>query len=955
MSSRNRICTLYVHKKNLGPFPGIQGWKQELEKCQNKDLIRLKVLEEMLVWMGEGETEQVSKIVMSVIRFILPSEDNRIKKRLQLFWENCICTNPDGSLKEEMILVCDHIRKDLQSPNEFIRGSTCRMLCNINQMKILEPLLDAIRDNLENRHPYVVRNAIMCVYSILRLDPEAMPGVLDEIEALLHGAADDPSTMRNAFLMILELDPDRAVFYAQDVQNSIADMGDLFQMQYLNLLKKLCESESDKVNDYLSIVANLIEIATSPSVLYEGAMNILDRVRTSSASRVAVKTLIGLLESQGDSNVKQIVINQLTEISNTTDNSLFDPFLLDMLRIMSVSSYMIRTALTSIIVKMNNHSTKDLILNFTNKEILSVHEQTRTSEDDVKYLGVLLMINSSIYEKFPDCIYSSISLLCTLFKDDKYSSNFLDESKVNKDSSDRKSVAVYGLQRSVAFILRDVVVRSSGASNIAKDYIVDLIPSCRSAHVTRIFLWLIAHKLDDDSEACKKMIDIFYSLLSPLPFQKTLNDKENSPNPPKMNSWNLRNCVIECEDLLLSSLICICLAKFAIACSSHDGAVEKALEIVSNVYILYKQHSLLTDNSITKINASLRIILAIKKNDRSTAEKMMSSLLPKQRDEQVIEASIWKVFDKDHGAGDNIRIQKEKISKRICNPLTFRQLASTSDATPKIKHTEGVSDLDLAMFGPVNDDEGGLNFLRKLDQVNQMTGLGDPIYVESFFTVDAFDVTAEFLIINRTNMTVENLCLEISSGCDSMNFVSAPPMVTLAPMGTECITVSMKAKNTDTGLIFGYATYSTGTGANMSRKSLPLHDVHVDLLSGNNEVSCVDEATFRELWTLFEWENKIQVKSMTQDIHSFIDDVVDATKMTILGERMLNIVTENHLPFISQNLYCKTSFEEEALANVSLFKSSDGKMLEGHVRIRARKQGIALTIGDRVSSIHTVV
>ena len=62
----------------------------------------------------------------------LPSfQDHTIKKLLLIFWEICPKTHPDGKLLQEMILVCDAYRKDLQHPNEFIRGSTLRFLCKL--------------------------------------------------------------------------------------------------------------------------------------------------------------------------------------------------------------------------------------------------------------------------------------------------------------------------------------------------------------------------------------------------------------------------------------------------------------------------------------------------------------------------------------------------------------------------------------------------------------------------------------------------------------------------------------------------------------------------------------------------------------------------------------------------------------------------------------------------------
>ena len=58
-------------------------------------------------------------------------QDHMIKKLLLIFWEIVPKTEPDGRLKHEMILVCDAYRKDLQHPNEFIRGATLRFLCKL--------------------------------------------------------------------------------------------------------------------------------------------------------------------------------------------------------------------------------------------------------------------------------------------------------------------------------------------------------------------------------------------------------------------------------------------------------------------------------------------------------------------------------------------------------------------------------------------------------------------------------------------------------------------------------------------------------------------------------------------------------------------------------------------------------------------------------------------------------
>ena len=83
-----------------------------------------------------------------------------------LYWEIVPKYNPDGKLMPEMILVCNALRNDLTSPNEFIRGCMLRFLCKLKEPELLEPLIPVVKQALEHRHSYVRRNAALAVYSI---------------------------------------------------------------------------------------------------------------------------------------------------------------------------------------------------------------------------------------------------------------------------------------------------------------------------------------------------------------------------------------------------------------------------------------------------------------------------------------------------------------------------------------------------------------------------------------------------------------------------------------------------------------------------------------------------------------------------------------------------------------------------------------------------------------------
>jgi coatomer subunit beta len=58
--------------------------------------------------------------------------------------------------------------------------------------------------------------------------------------------------------------------------------------------------------------------------------------------------------------------------------------------------------------------------------------------------------------------------------------------------------------------------------------------------------------------------------------------------------------------------------------------------------------------------------------------------------------------------------------------------------------------------------------------------------------------------------------------------------------------------------------------------------------------------------------------------------------------------------FLAANFYAHSIFGEDALANVSIEKANaldPNSVVVGHIRIRAKSQGMALSLGDKVNII----
>ena len=98
------------------------------------------------------------------------------------------------------------------------------------------------------------------------------------------------------------------------------------------------------------------------------------------------------------------------------------------------------------------------------------------------------------------------------------------------------------------------------------------------------------------------------------------------------------------------------------------------------------------------------------------------------------------------------------------------------------------------------------------------------------------------------------------------------------------------------------------------------------------------------MWTEFEWENKVNINTTMTDLRAYLAHVMASTNMSCLTP---DAALSGECGFLSANMYARSLFGEDALANISIEKQ-DG-VLQGHVRIRSKHQGLALSLGDRIT------
>jgi len=250
-----------------------------------------------------------------------------------------------------------------------------------------------------------------------------------------------------------------------------------------------------------------------------------------------------------------------------------------------------------------------------------------------------------------------------------------------------------------------------------------------------------------------------------------------------------------------------------------------------------------------------------------------------------------------------------------------------------------VDDMDELFKVTGFDDQPDLS--QKLYRLHQLTGMSDPVYAEAYVMVHRYDIVLDVLVINQTQDTLQNLSLELATLGD-LKLVERPQSYTIGPFHQINIKANIKVSSTDTGIIFGNIVYDiAGT---TDSNCVVLNGIHIDIMDYISPAQCSD-TEFRAMWAEFEWENKLAVNTTINEITEFLEHIIKSTNMACLTPPKAR---SGECGFLSANLYAKSVFGEDALANLSIEKKADGK-IEGSIRIRSRTQGIALSLGDKIT------
>jgi len=271
--------------------------------------------------------------------------------------------------------------------------------------------------------------------------------------------------------------------------------------------------------------------------------------------------------------------------------------------------------------------------------------------------------------------------------------------------------------------------------------------------------------------------------------------------------------------------------------------------------------------------------------------------------------------------------------------ISFRQLRGT-----KVLASNAIDVDEGGISSAIGASEGD-DFTDRLNHIHQLSGFADPVYAEAFVSVHDYDIVLEILVLNRTQETLHNLQVELATMGD-LKIVERPISYTIGPFDQRTIRANIKVSSTETGHIFGTIVYDESDSAEAKKVIVNLNDIHLDIMDYIQPATCND-AAFRSMWAEFEWENKVAVTTDITDVNQFLNHIVASTNMKCMTPQH---ALGGDAQFLAANLYAKSIFGEDALVNVSVEKQADSKIV-GYIRIRSKTQGIALSLGDRITAV----
>ncbi|KAJ1505671.1 Coatomer subunit beta, partial [Coelomomyces lativittatus] len=823
-------CYTIIKPPESTELPTIDSLKSSLEK--GNDDVKVTAMKKILCGMMNGEP-YASQLLMHVIRFVMPSKHKPLKKLLHLFWELCPKHQSDGKLKQEMILVCNALRNDLQHPNEYIRGASLRMVCKLRDAEILEPLAPSCRQNLEHRHPYVRQNA-----------------------------ETDMATRRNAFIMLQNTSPDKAIAYLATVANLIPTFDENLQLAVIETVRKEARANAKDRPRYMKLLFALLKSPNS-SVQYEAASSLMSLTSNAVAAQACMACYIELLNKEANHNVKLIVLKKIVEMLEKHEK-LGEDLVIDLLRGLAAPDIDVRRKCCQVALEMTNARNVESIAQFLKKELLKTSEPSMDLA--IEYRQLIIQTLHACVLRYPSCVPSVVYVLMDYLVDTSYVS----------------AVEV------VAFV-REVMEKCPELRLNVLEKLLNSLMDLKSGKVMRGVLWILGEytPLSLASKTLQVIELALGDLIAPItsepsesgsspPFFPTSPQLATASSPILTVSTPTQNhassssssqpstkvladgtyamqtsmvsprgssapadhkrkpplfALLHNGDYFTATVLSTCLTKLCARLQEENMGDEK-----SNDQQL--MHGVTA--SSMRIMSKLLQLGMLQGMDEDACHRIHQCLLAISKDTPPLVHDLFLhscrtsfrqwLLKKDEKQAMDSQAKKKRTNlvQDIETPLHFHLLKSMTDT--QVMEDEYAVDLTKA----TGAGEPKMVVENKLNRLIQLTGFSDPIYAEAYVHVHQYDILLDVLLVNQTTAVLQNVTLEFATLGD-LKLVERPLPFTLAPKSFHTLKANIKVSSTETGIIFGNLVYDASA---LDSYCISLQDIFIDIMDYIHPAPC---------------------------------------------------------------------------------------------------------------------
>ena len=967
---KDKPCYLYIDDEP------ITSYRDVIKKISSKEIPEKEEALKKILGSMANDDNYPQDLMINVIHHLTIVDDINIKKLLFLFWEVIDKHKPDGSMKDEIILVCNGIRKDLDSPNEYIRGRTLRLLTKLPYKEILENVKAAVFENIKHTHPYVKSNAIMCILSFIDnfgvdIVPDSLPDDLKDIIS----KDNDTATRRNAYVLYSRISPMESLSLTQEIMenNEISELGDLFALCIVENLRKLSKIFPQRSSTFIHLLLEL-SVHKSHSVLFEIGSLLLEISSSPNVVSNAVNILCSLLHEERDNNTLIIILKKLYAIKNRHAEILQEQILTFANLINLNYAIELRKLSFELIDELITESTITQVFDkfmviFT--QLNSVNESEYTI--DLKNSMLKCMLKNII--KYPeiDKMYSLFVLEKNLtFKKDK----LYVYSQIN---SIKELFTVYTQKDNEKYqaILKEMLNK-----------ILKMFEEIDQYEIMETCIWILAN-YSTELSLLKQTFDLIMKNLGDLDFEyyeneNSLEKVEENNTKTDSNKRTITKTVVlpdgtygtvtevlDVKEIKKQKEIKY-LRKFVLETSFYFSAnlVSGLTNIIFKMKKLeFEKYKIYYFNTINIICSILKMKsqLIYKDPDNTNHIQMCLKFLLTNNDTIYDE---WNQYMQKYE--NSLKLAQDKTKKEE-EELSLKKNKDFKNNQPD----DFISFRHCKMYDPDNfdvDDDDNLNINKKTnldndndDQINYqnldsltfgtnrettnkkqrfvevLSGTEDPLFVESIVNIYTFDLSIEFTIKNRSKNALQNVSLQIFVPKE-FSIIEKPPLFNLEPNETVHVRSCVKFTKTINAYIFGQISFNNFKGEN---SFLHLSGLFIELLSTYKEN--ISDLDFRKNWNDYTWEHNVMIVSRKKSFSECIQELIRGLKMTLVFPKSIELINDDY-PFMVANLYSKTKLGENALVNISVERSKDNKII-GTCVIRSKTKDFMTGLGEKIKAL----